>query len=137
MPHGNARWETPQPVTIEASGGFKLTRNCQLRRILIALTISVTLNIILGIVASFIYGQRDQRHPIIAELLDVLGRPATAIGEHLAPSGHSATHFFVAAAIAAIFSLIFYAFLTWVALSTFAHLRREHSNKSGSLLIPK
>ena len=88
----------------------------RLRRLLVALAISVALN---GVLAAPSLSIDVQQSPPsrTEKILDVLTGPSTAFAEWLAPPGHGGTHFVVATAVAILCSIVFYAVLTWVVLS--------------------
>jgi hypothetical protein len=111
-----------------------MTKNPQLRRILVALLISLALNGVL-----LISGPLMERHPALAlaRLLDLLGRPAAAFPEWLVPAGHDAVHILGSIAVSALSSVVFYGALAWVMLTTWARAHRKGSNQSGSLSIPR
>jgi hypothetical protein len=101
-----------------------MTWNPQLRRILVALLISVTLHGVLLAISALV-----QHHPAPAMtwLLDLLDRPSSFFVEQLVPAGHDAVHILAAMAVSIASSVIFYAILTWITLAIWAWIHRAPS----------
>jgi hypothetical protein len=108
-----------------------MTKNPQLRRILVALLISVALNVVL--IAS---GPLAEHHPVsvTSRVLDLLGKPAAAFTQWLVPAGHDAVHVLGAIAVSAVSSVAFYGVLAWVVLTAWAWRgTRRNGDKSLSV----
>ena len=102
-----------------------MTKNPKLRRILLALLISIVLN---GVLISS--GPLTEHHPAsaIARALDLLSRPAGAFTEWLVPAGHDAVHILGAVAVSAMSSIVFYALLAWVLLAARARQGKRRTD---------
>jgi len=83
---------------------------------LMALMISVAVNSII-IVFSLLINPEQYRTSRTARIIDVLGKPAGAFTEWIAPPGHDLGHAIIAVLIAILSSLFFYAALAWIVLS--------------------
>jgi hypothetical protein len=93
-----------------------MTNKRQVRRMLVAGTLSIMLN---GILIFLITSVEPEQHrsSIIVKITDALGSPGTGLANWLVPSGHDVAHFLGGAAVAVTSSILFYALLIWVILS--------------------
>ncbi len=98
-----------------------MTKNPQLRRMLVALGISGALNIALLVSGAFLESAK-QPHPRIERIVDAWGWPGEAFATSLVPRGHDIAH--VGGVVLVGFTLLvfFYATLVWIAISLSAWL---------------
>ena len=107
----------PEPPVLE------MTKNPQLRRVVIALIVSVALNGILLILDSFTGSQR--RSPSLPlRIVEIFFSPSGALTEWLVPAGHDASHILGAILVSIVSSIILYAGIAWIILTTWARARR-------------
>jgi hypothetical protein len=113
-----------------------MTKNPRIRRILIALAISIALNGILLVFDSF----GDPRNPsssLVSRIVGIMFSLPGAFAEWLVPPGHDAEHILGGIAVSIASSLIFYGFVAWAVLAIWARAHRESSGESGPLSILK
>jgi hypothetical protein len=93
-----------------------LTSSPSFRRLILALGISVFLNIVLVVAGSFV---DYQKYPLsrTATVVDALGQPGGAVAIWLAPAGHDLPQILAASLISFSASIFFYALLLWIAIS--------------------
>jgi hypothetical protein len=113
-----------------------MTKNPQIRRIVIALLTSAALNGILLVLDSFTDTQRRSQS-LAFRIVEILYAPSGTFAEWLVPAGHDAAHILGAIVVSIVSSFTFYAIFIWVILTIWARAHRQGSNQSGSLLIPK
>lgn len=92
----------------------------QTRRIVVALALSVGLNILLGAL-SVVSGAETNEHSLLSKIIEILGAPAGLIAWPFAAHGHD-----LAEAVIMTASLIFaYALVAWFVLAWLARRRRQ------------
>jgi hypothetical protein len=108
-----------------------MTRNPQLRRILVALLISVAIH---SVVLSI--GPLAEHHPVsaITSLLDLFDKPSATFVKWVVPAGHDAVHIVGALTVSLVSSVVFYGILTWVMLTAWAQ-RRTRRNGDKTLSV--
>ena len=94
-----------------------MTKNPQLRRIWIALLISVALNSAVVILGAF---TEHHSGSALTQILDLLSVPGGALAELLIPAGHDAAQILGAIAVSLISSVVFYGALVWIVLMAWA-----------------
>ena len=115
--HVQRNQNKPWPPVLE------MTKNPQLRRVVIALIVSVTLNGILLILDSFT-GSKPGSLSLPVRIVEIFFSPSGALTEWLVPAGHDASHILGAILVSIVSSIIFHAGLAWIILATWARARR-------------
>jgi hypothetical protein len=108
-----------------------MTKNPQLRRIVIALLTSAALNGILLVLDSSTDPQRRSQS-VSFRIVEILFAPSGTFAEWLVPAGHDAAHILGAMVVSIVSSVIFYGVLVWAILTIWARAHREGSNQSGA-----
>ena len=113
-----------------------MTKNPQIRRIVIALLTSTAFNGILLVLDSFTDPRRSSKS-LPFKIVETLFAPSGTFAEWLVPAGHDAAHILGAIVVSILSSIIFYGVLAWAILTIWARAHREGPSHNGSLLIPK